>query len=184
MMEDTTKLQEVYIGSGVTKHVTIDENYCHYLDTGKLEKIINDNLGKKIVVGAKEDWFFTAQTVTAKDMEKIKLGDTHILLYSAWDQLIVKIKNNENETEQEINCTLNIEKYPAQLAFNAGYTYAMNRIQHWFNKKLYHECLRVWKYEVIKDFAKEVNALIDKYESIHQNVTKYPNHKERDNERL
>lgn len=169
--------QKVYIGNGITKSITIDEKYVHYLDMEKLEKIINENSGKKILVGAKEDWFFTASSITLEDIEKIKDGSKNILLTSAWDNFVVKIEDENGDIINEIDCTLNIEKYPAQLAFSAGYDYGINRINIWFKKKLFHECLSVWKYEIIKDFAKEINALVDKYELIHQNVTKYSKHK-------
>lgn len=172
-MQDTQETQKVYLGNGIEKEVVIDEKYHHYLDIDKLEKIINENLGERIVVGCKEDWYFTAQDVTLEDIKEIKDGNTLLTLYSCWDKMIVKIIDEAGDTKKEIDCTLNIEKYPAQLAFSAGYNYTFKRIDVWFNKKLYHECLHKWKYEIIKDFADEVNLLIDKYEQIHKNVNKY-----------
>lgn len=151
-----TKKRAVYIGNGETIHVDENENFSFYLDLNKLQKIVDENPGKSIYVGATGDWFFTARSITADNLKEFNEYKAYILRSSCWSRFSVEIDDEMQD------CTVEIPKNMDELAFKNGYALGFGKVNFWIPNM--YQRMSVLGYEKIKRFSEEVETLLKKYE--------------------
>jgi len=146
--------REVYIGNGITIHPQDNDEVNHYLDMDKLEKLVSEK--GTVVVGASEDWFFTARTITKEELEKIKTYRTHILRASCWAKFEVDIDGDRQD------CTIDIPKQLDRLAYTHGFDDGVSKFHFWVRDAYWR--IEDFSYEKIKKCSEEIDAVIKKYE--------------------
>ena len=148
------KTREVYIGNGVTIHPQENDEVSYYLDFDKLEKIISEK--GTVVVGASEDWFFTAQEVSKEELQKINTYRRHILRSSCWAKFEVEIDGERQD------CTITIPKQLDRLSYMHGFDDGISKLHFWVNDAYWR--IKDFPYEKLKLCADEINEVIKKYE--------------------
>lgn len=149
-------MKEVYIGNGRTINVEEHKDFTNYLDIEKLKKIVEENKGKKILVGASSDWYWTAQEIKE---DTFKPYNQSLLRASSWDSFKVEI--NEDET---IDVTIKVPQKECNLVYENGWLKGIYKIEFWL-PGIYTEIIKNLEYEKIKELQAEILPILEKYKN-------------------
>jgi hypothetical protein len=109
-------MPKIYIGNQKTIDVEYYKNKVCLLDLEKTGRVLKENPDKTVVVGATNDWIFTAEEINLEMLEEIKTGKKWFLTSSCWDTFSIKTDDDEKEdcyifVDEKIFNTIAIENY-------------------------------------------------------------------------
>jgi hypothetical protein len=150
------KIRPIYIGQGKTIYVEPHKDVIALLDIPKLDKYFEKNPDATIEVGAKRDWFFTAEDVTKEKLKDVRRGLAFLVLASDWDTFkFIKPDGTEED------CTLTVPTNLFNIAHLSGSRLIIDKMQRWFHD--IYNLLMTLAEDKRDDMVKEVNAILDKY---------------------
>lgn len=145
--------REVYIGNGITISVKPNNEVMYLLDTNKLNEIFEREPERELTVGAKDDWYWTAQTIKGKSEFDETKNEYSLLRASCWSRFCI---------DQEEDCTIEVPINFYQLVRHQSFLDGMYKVDQWlFN--LYKDGISKMKYETIKEMQEELEPIIRKY---------------------